>query len=82
MLVLAGKRLASMIVIMLTISIILFVIFESDKENLAMRVLGQYSTMEGRLQWLEDHGYNRPIVERYFSWLFGFFTGDWRNTRN
>jgi peptide/nickel transport system permease protein len=80
MLVLAGKRLASMIVIMLTISVILFVIFESDKGNLAMRVLGQYSTMEGRLQWLEDHGYNRPIFERYFSWLFGFFTGDWKES--
>jgi peptide/nickel transport system permease protein len=80
MLVLAGKRLASMIVIMLTISVILFIIFESDKENLAMRVLGQYSTMEGRLQWLEDNGYNRPLFERYFSWLFGFFTGDWKES--
>lgn len=80
MLVLAGKRLASMIVIMLTISVILFVIFESDKENLAMRVLGQYSTLEGRLQWLEDNGYNRPLFERYFSWLFGFFTGDWKES--
>lgn len=80
MLVLAGKRLASMIVIMLTISVILFVIFESDKENLAMRVLGQYSTVEGRLQWLEDNGYNQPLVGRYFSWLFGFFTGDWKES--
>jgi peptide/nickel transport system permease protein len=80
MLVLAGKRLASMVVIMLTISIILFLIFESDKENLAMRVLGQYSTMEGRLQWLQDNGYNRPLIGRYFSWLVGFFTGDWKDS--
>ena len=44
-----------MILIMFVISVLLFVFFEGDKLNLAMRVLGQYSTMEGRLQWLEDN---------------------------
>jgi peptide/nickel transport system permease protein len=43
-------------------------------------VLGQYSTMEGRLQWLEDNGYNRGILVRYFSWLGGFLTGDWNQS--
>ncbi len=80
MLVLAARRLASMILIMFVISILLFVFFEGDKLNLAMRVLGQYSTMEGRLQWLEDNGYNRSIFIRYFSWLYGFFTGDWNQS--
>jgi len=78
MLVLATRRLASMILIMFVISVMLFVFFEGDKLNLAMRVLGQYSTMEGRLQWLEDNGYNRGLLVRYFSWLFGFITGDWK----
>ncbi len=80
MLVLALRRLASMILIMLVISVLLFVFFEGDKLNLAMRVLGQYSTMEGRLQWLEDNGYNRLLLTRYFSWLYGFFTGDWKES--
>ena len=70
MLVLAARRLASMILIMFVISVLLFVFFEGDKLNLAMRVLGQYSTMEGRLQWLEDNGYNRSLLTRYFSWLY------------
>ncbi|HUR43517.1 MAG TPA: ABC transporter permease [Aestuariivirga sp.] len=78
MLVLAARRLASMLVIMFVISVMLFVFFEGDKLNLAMRVLGQYSTMEGRLQWLEDNGYNRGLLIRYFSWLYGFVTGDWK----
>ncbi len=78
MLVLAARRFASMILIMFVISIMLFMFFEGDKLNLAMRVLGQYSTMEGRLQWLEDNGYNQPLVVRYFSWLLGFLTGDWK----
>jgi peptide/nickel transport system permease protein len=78
MLVLAARRLLSMLLIMFVISVMLFVFFEGDKLNLAMRVLGQYSTMEGRLQWLEDNGYNRSMLVRYFSWLVGFLTGDWK----
>jgi peptide/nickel transport system permease protein len=80
MLVLAARRLASMLLIMLVISIMLFVFFEGDKLNLAMRVLGPYTTMEGRLQWLEDNGYNRTLLVRYFSWLYGFVTGDWKDS--
>lgn len=80
MFILALRRLTSMILIMLVISVLLFVFFEGDKLNLAMRVLGQYSTMEGRLQWLEDNGYNRPLVVRYVSWLGGFLTGDWKQS--
>jgi peptide/nickel transport system permease protein len=80
MLLLAGRRLASMIVIMIVISILLFLIFEGDKLALAARVYGQYSTMEGRLQWLEDNGYNRPLIVRYFSWLYGFITGNWNTS--
>lgn len=78
MLLLAGRRLASMILIMIVISILLFLIFEGDKLALAARVLGPYSPMEGRLQWLADNGYNRPLIVRYFSWLYGFVTGDWK----
>src|SRR5262245_55836248 len=78
MLLLAGRRLASMILIMIVISILLFLIFEGDKLALAARVLGPYSPMEGRLQWLEDNGYNRPLIVRYFSWVYGFITGDWK----
>ncbi len=67
MLVLAGTHaLASMILIMIVISILLFLIFEGDKLALAMRVLGPYSPMEGRLQWLEDNGYNRPLMVALF----------------
>ncbi|MCB1377813.1 MAG: ABC transporter permease [Alphaproteobacteria bacterium] len=80
MVILAVRRLASMILIMFVISVLLFIFFEGDKLNLAMRVLGQYSTMEGRLQWLEDNGYNRSLVMRYLSWVVGFFMGDWKES--
>jgi peptide/nickel transport system permease protein len=78
MLILAGRRLAAMILMMIVISILLFLAFEGDKLALAGRVLGQYTTQEGKLEWLEVNGYNRPLITRYLSWLFGFFTGDWK----
>lgn len=76
MLHLAAKRFASMILIMLTISFMLFVIFEGDKFNVATKVLGQYTTVDQRLLWLEQHGYNDPFITRYVRWLFNFIQGD------
>lgn len=76
MLQLAAKRLASMILIMLTISFVLFSIFEGDKFNVATRVLGQYTTVDQRLLWLEQNGYNDPFLTRYFRWLWHFIQGD------
>ncbi len=76
MLRLAAKRLASMILIMLTISFVLFSIFEGDKFNVATRVLGQYTTVDQRLLWLDQNGYNDPFLTRYFRWLWNFIQGD------
>ena len=76
MLQLAAKRFASMILIMLTISFVLFSIFEGDKFNVATRVLGQYTTVDQRLLWLDQNGYNDPFLTRYFRWLWHFIQGD------
>lgn len=76
MLHLAARRFASMVLIMLTISFVLFVIFEADKFNVATKVLGQYSTVDQRLLWLEQNGYNDPFLTRYVRWLFSFMQGD------
>ena len=65
-----------MILIMLTISFVLFSIFEGDKFNVATKVLGQYTTMDQRLLWLEQNGYNDPFLTRYFRWLWHFIQGD------
>lgn len=77
MLILISKRILSMLLIMFVISVILFLIFESDKMAVATRVLGQYSTLEQRELWLEQNGYNQPAFQRYFGWVTRFITGDW-----
>ena len=76
MLHLAARRFASMILIMLTISFVLFVLFEGDKLNVATKVLGQYTTLDQRLRWLENNGYNEPFLLRYVQWLWSFMRGD------
>jgi peptide/nickel transport system permease protein len=80
MLHLAARRFASMVLIMLTVSFVLFVIFEGDKFNVASKVLGAYSTMDQRLRWLEIHGYNDPFIVRYLRWLWSFMQGDFGNS--
>jgi len=76
MLQLAAKRFASMVLIMLTVSFILFLIFEGDKYNVAIKVLGPYSAEDQRLIWLEQNGYNDPFATRYIRWLWNFMRGD------
>ena len=70
------KRIGFMALTMLVVSVVLFALLEIDKEKVAVRVIGQYTTPEQRAIWLEKHGYNRPIAERYASWLGNVATGN------
>ena len=68
MLILILRRLGSMVLIMLVVSLILFAIFETDKLAVAGKVLGPYSSTEQREIWLEENGYNQPFWTRYVIW--------------
>lgn len=76
MLVLAARRFGAMVLIMAVISLILFLIFETDKLAVAGKVLGPYSTVEQRELWLEQHGYNQPFFVRYGEWVWSALHGD------
>ena len=76
MLVLAARRLGSMLLIMAVISFVLFVIFESDKLGVAGKVLGPYSSIEQRELWLDQNGYNRNFFLRYGEWVTNALRGD------
>jgi peptide/nickel transport system permease protein len=71
-----AKRLVLMLVTMLAVSIVLFAVLEINVENLATRVIGQFSTEEQRQLWLEEHGYLRPLHVRYFEWIGDMLQGD------
>jgi len=76
MLILTLKRLTAMILIMAVVSLILFAIFETDKLNVAGKVLGPYSNLERREIWLEKNGYNDPFFTRYVRWVGNAAVGD------
>ena len=77
MLIFAGKRIAALVLTMVVVSILLFLALEFTPGDVATKVLGPYSSPEQRQLWLEAHGYNAPLVQRYFSWAANFATGDW-----
>lgn len=76
MLLLAARRLASMLLIMAVVSFMLFSIFETDKMGVAGKVLGPYSSTEQRELWLDQKGYNRPFLVRYVEWVGNALRGD------
>ena len=71
-----AKRLGQMVLIMLVASILVFLLLELNRDNVAVNVLGPYSTDEQRLLWLEAHGYMEPLPVRYGNWLGNFVAGD------
>ncbi|MBM3597582.1 MAG: ABC transporter permease [Alphaproteobacteria bacterium] len=70
------RRLVYLIATMLAASLILFGLFELSPESVAVDALGQFSTQEQRMLWLEQNGYFEPAYVRYFAWLGKFVTGD------
>ncbi len=76
MLIFIGKRIGYMVVTMVVVSLLVFLLLQINVDQVAISVLGPYSTEEQRILWLEANGYYRPAYVRYFEWLGNFFTGD------
>ena len=76
MLLFLVRRLGTMALTMIVVSIILYILLELTPGNVATKVLGPYSSEEQRRLWLEAHGYFDPIYQRYFRWLGDFLVGD------
>ncbi len=76
MLLFIVRRIGSMLLVMVTVSLLVFVALEATPGQVATKVLGPYSSQEQRDIWMEKNGYNAPLHERYVGWLGNFFTGD------
>ena len=70
------RRFILMILTMLVVSLLTYLLLEINGDSVVVKVLGPYSTDEQRVLWLEANGYNRPVWERYLSWLGNMVTGD------
>ena len=69
------RRLLLMLLTMVIVSIAVFVITEAAPGNVARNVLGIHITPEQEASFLAQTGLDKPMPERYFSWLVGT---DWR----
>ncbi len=71
-----ARRVAMMAGTMLVVSLLTFLLLEVNGEDVAVSVLGPYSTEEQRDIWLKRHGYDRPVVERYLRWVGNMLQGN------
>jgi len=79
---LIARRAAQMLLIMLTVSLLLFAIFDSDqfRRKVAVAELGGFgiATLSDAdyQDWLQKKGLNRPFLARYGEWLGAVVRGD------
>ncbi len=73
---LIARRTALTLLTMLVVSVLLFLIFETRVDSIALNVLGPYTSLEQRELWLEARGYYDPLWERYLRWLGNALIGD------
>jgi ABC-type dipeptide/oligopeptide/nickel transport system permease component len=65
------RRLVSLILTMLLVSIAVFVIAEAAPVNVIRNMIGVFATPEQEASLREQYGLNRPLWVRYVSWLVG-----------
>ncbi len=70
------RRVGTLMVTMLLLSMVIFILSEVVPTDPALRILGRESTLEARAALSERMGFNRPIPERYLNWLARFIQGD------
>ncbi|MBB5723588.1 peptide/nickel transport system permease protein [Loktanella ponticola] len=70
------KRLLIGFVTLWIVTIIIFAAIELLPGDIATEMLGQAATEESLAAFREKFDLNRPVHERYFSWLGGAITGD------
>jgi peptide/nickel transport system permease protein len=82
MLKLVSQRLAQMVLIMAVVSLVLFMVFDSDKfkKQIATAELGGFAvsalSQDDYQRWLASKGLDVPFYERYINWVGGVFRGD------
>jgi peptide/nickel transport system permease protein len=69
------RRLLTMLLTMVMVSMLVFAIVEIAPGNVARNILGAYATPEQEASMSRQLGLTRPVTIRYLSWLFG---SDWQ----
>lgn len=78
---LVAYRLLNAAISIALVSVAIFLLFELSPETVAAEALGQYSTPEQRLLWLQQHGYLAPLPLRFLDWVSRFVRGEFGESR-
>jgi peptide/nickel transport system permease protein len=70
------RRIGTLIITMLVLSMLIFFLSEVVPLDPALKILGRESTPQARAALSEQMGFNRPVPERYLNWLTRFIQGD------
>jgi peptide/nickel transport system permease protein len=71
-----AQRFGSLLATLVAASVVIFVVMEVLPGDPAAYMLGLNAEPEAVAALRDQLGLNEPVVQRYFSWIFGFFTGD------
>ncbi len=72
----AVRKILTLIVTLLIVSLLAFLAFQVIPGDPTTKMLGTEATPEAREALLEELGFNRPVLVRYWDWLTGFARGD------
>lgn len=72
----AVRKFLTLIVTLLIVSLLAFLAFQVIPGDPTTKMLGTEATPEAREALLEELGFNRPVLVRYWDWLTGFVRGD------
>jgi len=70
------RRLGLLVVTMIALSMVIFVLSEVVPIDPALKILGRESTPEARAALSQSMGLDRPLPERYLTWIIHFIQGD------
>jgi len=70
-------RLVEIVGTMLAVSFVVYLVLEANAGDVAVKVIGQFSTEAQRALWMHQNGYDDPFLWRYLRWLGRFVLGDW-----
>ncbi|MBW9108962.1 ABC transporter permease [Microbacterium trichothecenolyticum] len=74
---LVGRRLLQIPAVLFVVSVLVFWLIQIVPGDPGRNALGPYASAEQVAEWNAARGLDGSVIERYLSWIGGFFVGQW-----
>ena len=71
-----GKKIFTLIITLFMVSVATFVTFQIIPGDVVQSILGTEATLEREIELRQELGLDKPVVQRYASWIGGVLRGD------